>query len=216
MLQKNQAETETKNKLSYLALGDSYTIGEAVATEQNFPNQLVASLNAKGLFTNPSKIVAKTGWTTDELVGAIKSSGLKDKYDFVTLLIGVNNQYRGYDTAVYRKEFIQLLNTSINFTGKDASKVFVISIPDWGVTPFAKSNAKPASQITREIDFYNQINKEETEKLKANYIDITPISREAAQYPDLIAEDGLHPSALMYKKFVEKLSPLIINQLKLK
>ena len=181
--------------LTYLALGDSYTIGESVPQKESFPYQLVTALNAQKLsFAANPKIVARTGWTTDELQTAIRNENLGQNYDIVTLLIGVNNQYRGYSTATYRKEFRELLQSAINFAGKDKRKVFVVSIPDWGVTPFGKGSGKSTATIASEIDTFNAINKEETLALGVSYTDITPASRNAATDVSLIASDGLHPS----------------------
>ncbi|WP_017257228.1 SGNH/GDSL hydrolase family protein [Pedobacter arcticus] len=199
--------------LTYLALGDSYTIGQSVETSQNFPNQLVDQLKRAGLNITP-KIIAQTGWTTTNLKGAIASATLAPKYDFVTLLIGVNNQYQGGDVNNYRKEFGELLQTSIQYAGGNASSVVVLSIPDYSVTPFAGNNPNITSRIATEIDAYNQINKEETEKLKVNYLDITSISREAKNNRNLISTDGLHPSATMYQEWVKLLAPLVLANLK--
>ena len=213
----DETNTKTNNLVksyTYLALGDSYTIGESVSSEGSFPFQLIAALKTDTSVVETPKIIAKTGWTTDELITAIKSATLQPKYDFVTLLIGVNNQYRSFDTVVYRKEFKELLQTAIKFAGDKPENVFVLSIPDWGVTQFAKTSGRQASQIAKEIDFYNAINKEETAKTKAVYLDITPISREAANNLNLIANDGLHPSALMYNIWVSSLAPLVKLKLK--
>ena len=213
----NEANPKTNKPVksyTYLALGDSYTIGESVPTEGSFPFQLNAALKTDTSQVETPKIIAKTGWTTEELITAIKSTTLQPKYDFVTLLIGVNNQYRNYDTVVYRKEFKELLQTAIKYAGDKPDNVFVLSIPDWGVTQFAKNSGRQAVQIAKEIDFYNAINKEETAKTKAVYLDITPISREAANNLKLIASDGLHPSALMYSKWVTALTPLVKLRLK--
>nr|WP_294899081.1 SGNH/GDSL hydrolase family protein [uncultured Pedobacter sp.] len=199
--------------LTYLALGDSYTIGQSVETSQNFPNQLVTQLKAENINVS-NKIIAQTGWTTGDLISAIQSATLEPKYDFVTLLIGVNNQYRGYNIDDYRTEFIQLLQTSIKYAGGNASRVFVLSIPDYSVTPFAGNNVSVTSQIATEIDAYNKINKQETANLKANYLDITPISREAKTNPNLIAPDGLHPSAEMYSAWIKLLAPQVQSHLK--
>lgn len=185
-------------RLDYLALGDSYTIGEAVEAALNFPNQLAAQLNEKGLAINPPVIIARTGWTTSELGAAIESSSVTGKFDFVTLLIGVNNQYRGESPGTYRKEFRQLLQTAINFAGNDKAHVFVIAIPDWGVTPFARRSGRDPAAISAEIDAFNAVNKEETLALGISYTDIGPASRMAATDTSLIASDGLHPSAKMY------------------
>ena len=198
-----------KHNYSYLALGDSYTIGEAVTTYGAFPYQLAAALQNDTTTLQTPKIVARTGWTTDELISAIKVETLNPSYDFVTLLIGVNNQYRGYDINTYRTEFKQLLQTAINKAGGKSNRVFVLSIPDWGVTPYAKNSGRSAPKIAEEIDAYNAINKLETLNVNANYLDVTPISREAISNSSLIAQDGLHPSVAMYARWVEKLAPMV-------
>ncbi len=197
---------------TYLALGDSYTIGEKVSSNASFPYQLAQILKTDSSAIQEPTIVAKTGWTSDELILAIKSASLGERYDFVTLLIGVNNQYRNYDINNYRKEFRALLQTAINYTGNQ-ERVFVLSIPDWGVTPYAKNGGKSDTQISLEIDAYNAVNKEETALTKANYLNITQISREAATNLNLIASDGLHPSAQMYARWVEKLAPMVKTKL---
>lgn len=207
-------EIPSVGSLTYLALGDSYTIGQSVETSKSFPKQLASEMaNANGINVSV-KIVAQTGWTTDVLINAIKTANLAPKYDFVTLLIGVNNQYRGYNIDTYRKEFVELLQASISYAGGNASHVFVLSIPDYSVTPFAGNDISTTSKIAAEIDAYNQINKDESEKFKVNYLDITPISRNAKTNPSLIASDGLHPSAEMYKEWVKLLSPLTLASFK--
>ena len=194
-----------------LCLGDSYTIGEAVEETERFPMQTVELLIAAGIhFSNPT-IVAKTGWTTDELAVAIKDAKLQETYDVVTLLIGVNNQYRGRELDNYRKEFLALLQTSIAYAHGNAAHVFVVSIPDWGVTPFAANDKRGEKKIGEEIDLFNAINKEEALKAKANYIDITPVSREAKSNAALIATDGLHPSGNMYAAWAKQLSKAILD-----
>jgi lysophospholipase L1-like esterase len=202
-----------RSPYNYLALGDSYTIGESVEAEGSFPYQLAAELTkAKHPISKPD-IIATTGWTTDELIDAISKSDTKDKkYDLVTLLIGVNNQYRGYNQETYRAEFIQLLNTAIAHANGNKNRVFVLSIPDWGVTPFA--DGRDRSQIAYEIDLFNAINKQETQKAGVAYIDITPISKQAAIDPTLNAEDGLHPSAKMYGLWVKEVLPVVEKGLK--
>lgn len=196
---------------SFLALGDSYTIGESVPPQDNFPNQTVQVLKNDGFnFTSP-EIVAKTGWTTDELQTAINARTLLPKYDFVTLLIGVNNQYRGRTVDNYKPEFESLLKQAIQFAGNDTSHVIVLSIPDWGATPFA--NGRDRIQIAREIDEYNAANKMIAASYKVYYIDITPGTREAINDPSLVAGDGLHPSAKEYKRWAEKLNAFIKTRL---
>lgn len=199
---------------AYLAIGDSYTIGEAVPLESNFPYQLSAALKAKGIDLGKPNIIAKTGWTTDELQAGIGAAGLKEKFKVVTLLIGVNNQYRGGSITTYRKEFKELLQTAIDFAGGIQKHVFVVSIPDWGVTPYGKNSGRDQQTVSGEIDAFNAINKEETLALGIGYIDITPGSRKAATDSELTAGDGLHPSAKMYAAWVSLLSPSVIQQLK--
>ena len=147
---------------TYLALGDSYTIGESVSEKERFPLQLADSLNESGISVLKPTIVATTGWTTDELSKGIADTELNISYDLVTLLIGVNNQYRGLSLENYRKEFVQLLNQAIGFAEGNPKKVIVLSIPDWGVTPFA--DGRDRDQIAMEIDSFNAVKKEETEK----------------------------------------------------
>ncbi len=191
-----------------LNLGDSYTIGESVAEAERWPNQLAAGLAEQGI-TTEVKIIAKTGWTTDELWAAIQAQKIDPPYDIVTLLIGVNNQYRGRSTEEYRAEFAFLLNKAIEYAGQDASRVIVLSIPDWGVTPFALQRSLLPQTIAAEIDAYNLINQQETQKVGAHYVDITPISRQNDE--SLIAADGLHPSAEMYNQWVKLVLPIAIQ-----
>lgn len=199
---------DQKKAYSYLALGDSYTIGESVLTAENFPNQTVQLLKNRAYdFTSP-EIVARTGWTTDDLQNNINNRTFSPSYDIVTLLIGVNNQYRGRFIDTYKPEFENLLKQAIQFAGGKAKHVIVLSIPDWGVTPFA--TGRDRDQIAREIDEYNSANKAISEKYNVNHIDITPWTREAANDPSLVAADGLHPSAKEYKRWSEKLADKII------
>lgn len=186
-------QSSDKPLLTYLALGDSYTIGESVEPSESLPYQFATRLN----ITTP-KIIAKTGWTTDELQAAIKVENLNQHFDFVTLLIGVNNQYRGYAKETYRKEFKELLQTAINFAAGNKKRVFVISIPDWGVTPFGLASGKSIKEIANDIDAFNSINKEETLAMDVSYTDITPGSRNAATDLSLVAKDGLHYSGKMH------------------
>lgn len=210
----NTAFMTEQHKYTMLCLGDSYTIGEAVDEKDRFPNQTIAMLNKQGIkFAQPT-VIAKTGWTTDELAAAIKEENLNAKYDYVTLLIGVNNQYRGRTTENYRTEFKELLSTAISYAKGDTKKVFVLSIPDWGQTPFAQADKRTPEQIGKEIDAYNAVKKAETEKAGCHYIDITDISREAAGTPSLIAFDKLHPSARMYHLWAERLANRIAGTVK--
>lgn len=196
---------------SYLALGDSYTIGESVATAENFPNQTVELLKKDGFDFILPEIIAKTGWTTDELGNDISKHDLLPYYDVVTLLIGVNNQYRGRSVENYKHEFENLLKQSIQFAGGTVNHVIVISIPDWGVTPYAVGRNN--DQISKEIDEYNAANKMISEKYKVQYINITPGTRETLKDPSFLAADGLHPSAKEYKCWAEKVATIIKSQL---
>lgn len=189
----------------YLALGDSYTIGEAVEPSLNFPNQLVGELRSRGAGISDPKIIAVTGWTTDELKKAIEEENPAKDYGFVTLLIGVNNQYRGYPFSQYQEEFTQLLDMAVEFASGDPSKVIVVSIPDYGVTPFASGSDK--EKITRELDQYNSYAKSQALSKGVTYVDITDISRLAEFDPQLNASDNLHPSAKMYSLWVDAIAP---------
>lgn len=191
--------------MRYLALGDSYTIGESVAVKERWPVQLVAMLRAQGFQFDDPQIIATTGWTTDELNAGIDRAKLQGTYDLVSLLIGVNNQYRGRDVNNYRAEFAALLKRAIDFAGGKSSRVLVLSIPDWGVTPFARGNDR--AKIAREIDAFNAVNREETIRAGARYVDITPESRDAISDAALIALDGLHPSGKMYGEWARLALP---------
>ena len=200
-----------EGKYTMLCLGDSYTIGEAVAEEERFPMQAVELLKKDGIAFNKPTIIAKTGWTTDELAAAIDAAKYKESAegDFVTLLIGVNNQYRNRDAEQYRGEFVSLLNTAIHYAHGKASHVFVVSIPDWGVTPFGEKDARGSEAIGKAIDHFNAINKQEALKAHVNYVDITPVSKQAKSDPELIANDGLHPSGKMYGEWAKLLAEKI-------
>jgi len=195
-----------------LCLGDSYTIGESVQFAENFPNQTISQLRKDGYTFEEPEIVAQTGWTTDELQTAIDNHSVKNSYDFVTLLIGVNNQYRGRTVENYKSEFEQLLKQAIQLANGKANHVIVLSIPDWSVTPFAKD--RDTKQIAIQIDNYNSANATIAEAHQVGYIDITPSSREAANDRSLIASDGLHPSAKEYEKWSEKLSVFLKSMIK--
>jgi len=197
---------------TYLALGDSYTIGESVLLTESFPYQTVQMLRDKGKNFHAPEIIAKTGWTTDELQTAINNYKLQPKYDFVTLLIGVNNQYRGKSSIEYAKEFESLLKQAIKFAGNNTNHVFVISIPDWGVTPFAKG--RDIKTISKEIDEFNAIAEKTSKQNGVQYLEITIGTREAATDESLLASDKLHPSAKEYKRWSTKLTEAILKQLK--
>lgn len=187
-----------KKEFKYLALGDSYTIGESVSEQDRWPNQLATRLN----ISNP-KIIATTGWRTDDLAGAIKSANLKAEYDLVSLLIGVNNQYQGKSAKQYEVEFEELLKTAIHLAKGKSKNVFVVSIPDYGFTPYGKPKQE---SITTQINEFNKINKRITARYKVTYFNITEISRRGLQEPELVAGDGLHPSGEMYMLWVDLMS----------
>ena len=195
-----------QSNLRYLALGDSYTIGEGIEFEDNYPKQIVNQI----FLIDTVTVIAKTGWTTDELIDTLNNLQL-DKFDVVSLLIGVNNQFRGYQIDKYVMEFENLLIRAIDYS-KDKKNVFVLSIPDYGVTPFGK--VKGQERIYREINSYNNINRIMAEKYNVMYFDITEISRKAENDTSLLAEDKLHPSKKMYKMWIEKLKYELLDSLK--
>ena len=184
--------------MRFLALGDSYTIGEGVDAAQAWPAQLASAMRAAKINLGDPCIVARTGWTTDELASGISIAPIEPPYELVTLLIGVNNQYRGRSTEKYRAEVVSLLAQAVEFAGGVATRVVVVSIPDWGVTPFAEG--KDRAKIGAEIDAFNAINREAAKKAGARYADITAISRE--NHDGWTVADGLHPSAAQYARWV--------------
>lgn len=186
----------SKHYHTYLALGDSYTIGEGLPLHESFPSQVIQLLRKQGHHFNAPEIVAKTGWTTAELAEHILHNSLNEKYDFVTLLIGVNNQYRNLLPSDYASDFEFLLRKAIHFSGEQPGKVMVLSIPDWGVTPFAKG--KDSKKIGAAIDELNDINKQLSQKYKVAYIDITNGTRQAINDASLLTTDKLHYSAKLY------------------
>lgn len=191
-------------QLTYLALGDSYTIGEQVPAAESFPLQTANRLKAAGLLLAQPVIIAKTGWTTGELQDAINKAAITEIFDMVTLLIGVNNQYRGYHADDYRRDFEHLLSQAIGFAGQRTDRVLVLSIPDWGVTPYASGRDRAA--IAREIDVYNSINQVLTQAAGVNYLNITPGTREAKTDESLLTGDGLHPSGKEYGRWAEQVA----------
>lgn len=197
--------------LEYLALGDSYTIGESVEEHERFPMQLAAKLKAAGKETNVT-IVAKTGWTTGELASGIRRADIEGKkYDVVTLLIGVNNEFRGKDLEEYKKEFSELLGQAIEFAGGRTGRVFVVSIPDYGFTPYGEEKR---TKISPRIDQFNNAAKTIAASRKVAFTDITPASRRGLDDPALVAADGLHPSGKQYAIWVEKLFPPVSASLR--
>lgn len=196
--------------VQYLALGDSYTIGESVEPEGRWPLQLVAALRADGVVIDDPRIIARTGWTTDELSSAIDAAApLGDDYGLVTLLIGVNNQYRGRTVDEYAHEFGLLLERAIGFAGRRADRVVVLAIPDWSVTPFAARSGRYTAAIARELDAYNAAAAKLCAQRGVAFVDIAPVSRERGAEPAMLADDGLHPSAAMYAEWARLAQPVV-------
>jgi lysophospholipase L1-like esterase len=193
-------------KLRFLALGDSYTIGESVPESQRWPVQFAEALRAEGIDVGNVDIIARTGWRTDDLDAAITRTNPKGPYELVSLLIGVNNQYQGRALDQYRKEFPALLNRAIGFAGGKPERVIVLSIPDYGATPFGQGSGDP-SRIGGEIDKYNAIASAACNAAHVRFVDITPGSRRAAEDKGLVADDGLHPSGKMYAEWVKLALP---------
>ena len=195
---------QSKQMYTFLALGDSYTIGEQVLLKDNFPYQTAALLRKQQVDVADPVIVATTGWTTDELAASIREHNIQGTFSFVTLLIGVNNQYRGRSVDNYRQEYQQLLNQAIAFAGGNPSRVFVLSIPDWGATPFAEGRDR--QKIAHEIDNYNALCKEITLQHNCQYLDITPSTREHGMDKEYLVGDELHPSGKEYAIWAEWLA----------
>ena len=193
---------DSGKKVNYLALGDSYTIGESVSEQERWPNQLSDSLRKHGWDVAKPLIIAKTGWRTDDLKNAMTMAHLKNEYSLVSLLIGVNNQYQNRPVAQYAVEFEDLLMAAILLAQDKRENVFVVSIPDYGFTPFGKPKQ---SAISAAIDEFNAVNKRITEKLGVTYVEITDISRQGLKLPELVAADGLHPSGKMYALWVDRI-----------
>lgn len=209
---KDRGQVLEVQPLRILALGDSYTIGESVEHNERWPNQLAARLRADGIPTDTPILIAQTGWTTGELKAGISATHIDAPYDLVSLLIGVNNQYRGLDPEVFVAEFAELLDIAIVLAGDDSNRVFVLSIPDWGVTPFA--NGRDRDLIAREIDTYNDIKRAACRGRNVRFFDVTEFSRRAESEPRLLAADGLHPSGLMYGRWVESIAPEVAFMLR--
>ncbi|GAA5003312.1 SGNH/GDSL hydrolase family protein [Pseudoluteimonas lycopersici] len=200
--------------LTYLALGDSYTIGEGVPEADRWPVRLAALLRDEGIDLWPPRIIAQTGWTTDELSTAMDAAEPLDEWDFISLLIGVNNQYRGRPIDDYREQFSALLERLVGYAHSFPHGVIVLSIPDWGVTPFARDSGRDLAQIAAELDAYNRAAREICASLGVAFVDITGISREGGGEPDMLVSDGLHPSAAMYARWAQAALPVAREMLR--
>ena len=194
--------------MKYLALGDSYTIGEGVPRDGRWPELMARALRAEGIALEDPRIIAKTGWTTDELATAIDCEEPLGHFDFATLLVGVNNQYRGRSVAEYRGEFAELLRRAIRFAGTDAGRVMVLSIPDWGVTPFARAEKRDPAQVAAEIDAFNAAARQVAEQHGVAFVDITGTSRECGGEDAMLVADKLHPSAAMHASWADAALPV--------
>ena len=199
--------------LSFLALGDSYTIGEGVAPEQRWPVQLAHDIRAAGIGLDDPRIIATTGWTTDELGAAMDAAEPLGQWDVVSLLIGVNNQYRGRSVADYRIEFEALLQRSIALARGRADRVVVLAIPDWGVTPFAAAQGHDTAQIARELDAYNAAAAQISAAHGVAFVDTAPVSRTRGAEPAMLADDGLHPSGALYAEWKHRALPVVAGLL---
>jgi lysophospholipase L1-like esterase len=205
--------SQTDAAQRFLALGDSYTIGEGVAADERWPLQLARALRARGIAIGDPQIIATTGWTTDELAAAMDAATFTPPYALVTLLIGVNNQYRGRSIENYREEFAGLLGRAIDLAGGDAARVIIVSIPDWGVTRFARDGGRDAAEIARDIDAFNAAARVIGERQRVVFINVTDASRDAGDHHDMLVADGLHPSTLQYAKWSELVMPAAIRAL---
>jgi lysophospholipase L1-like esterase len=202
-------EADKAAAATYLALGDSYTIGESVEPAGRWPMRLAEALRADGIAIEDPRIIATTGWTTDELSAAIDAAEPLDDYGLVSLLIGVNNQYRGREGDDYAREFALLLERAIGFAGRHADRVVVLAIPDWGVTPFAARSGRDTAAIARELDAYNAVAAKICAERGVAFVDIAPLSRERGAEPAMLADDGLHPSAAMYAQWARLALPIV-------
>jgi lysophospholipase L1-like esterase len=203
--------SQAQSELSYLALGDSYTIGEAVPESGRWPVQLAQRLRADGIALGMPRIIATTGWTTDELSAAMDAAEPLGDWEVVSLLIGVNNQYRGRDLENFRNEFRALLERAIRLARHRPERVLVLTIPDWGVTPFGAQSGRDRAEIARQLDAYNAVVAEEARRRGAAVVDIAPVSR--ARGAQLVAEDGLHPSAALYAEWSALALPIMRERL---
>lgn len=201
-------ETSNSELLSFLALGDSYTIGEGVDIDDRWPNQFIEYALDNGIYFDTPEIIAETGWKSYDLISAIKSSRLDKKYDYISLLIGVNNQFNSIPIVEFENDLNKIL-LEINYLKKGNSKIIIISIPDWGYSPFGENFDR--NRISSEINAYNGILKKFANINNFKFVDITEISRKGISEPSLIANDNLHPSGLMYHEWVKKIFQIWIN-----
>ena len=200
-------EPPAPDTMKFLALGDSYTIGEGVVEAGRWPVQLARALRAEGVALDEPRIIATTGWTTDELSAAIDAAEPLGTFAFVSLAIGVNNQYRGRGADEYRGEFAQLLERAIGFAGGRADRVLVLSIPDWGATRFGAESGRDLDQVARDLDAYNAIAREVCSARGVAFVDVAPVSRVRGGETTMLADDGLHPSAAMYAEWTRLALP---------
>lgn len=229
----------TTARIAYLALGDSYTIGEGVAPEDRWPAQLAAALRERDIALDDPRIVARTGWTTDELSAAIdtefgegndrvenggvgvreagredRSGGAMQTFGFVSLLIGVNNQYRGRSVDDYAEQFEALLERAMRFAGGRADRTLVLAIPDWGVTPFAAQSGRDTARIAQELDAFNAAAQAICARRGVAFVDIAPVARARGAEMAMLADDGLHPSAAMYALWADAALPVATRLLR--
>jgi lysophospholipase L1-like esterase len=201
--QRERARTMSARR--FLALGDSYTIGEAVAESERWPLQLVARLDARGIAFDPPEIIAITGWTTDELAAAMEAKyplGTRANFDLVSLLIGVNNQYRGWPLETFRREFSDLFDRALALADADPQRVIVLAIPDWGVTPFGQASGRDTAAIATELDAFNAAKRAIAQARGVRFVDTSVVSRERGAA--WVADDGLHPSGALYAAWAEQ------------
>lgn len=199
-----------QDPLRYLALGDSYTIGESVEDSFRWPVQLAERLRKEGIEIKDPRIIAITGWTTQDLLQAMDSQLNNDKFDLVSVLIGVNNQYQGKSIEAYETDLHEIFKRAISHSARGAEGVFALSIPDYGQTPFGASREE---EIGQELDEFNRVFEEVAKHYDVDFFNITPISRRAKEEPELIAEDDLHPSGEMYKQWVDLIFTDIIEMI---
>ena len=206
-----EARAAPNSEVRFLALGDSYTIGEGVSPADRWPTRLAATMRARGIPIGEPMVIARTGWTTDELSAAIDETNPRGPFDVVTLLIGVNNQYRGRSVEEYRVQFRALLGRAVAFAAERADRVVVVSIPDWGVTPFAAQSGHSSQTIAREIEGFNAAARDEAAAIGAQFIDVIEASRRASSESDMTAVDGLHPSARMHEIWTRLILPAALE-----